>query len=379
MKTFKIGFFLFGLLFLLACGDTPGADQPSAADAAVASEATAVAVSSNAATTKEELAPANNQLKEAEEALKEEVIESPSESEEKLEMDYQNIENPQPKKKLVIEPLKPAEKNVEVEESLAQNTISTTNSSVEEPKSNESPITEKEIIPATPKEDKPSAITDDDANISDFNHDMLNNLLVKHVSSSGKVDYKSFKTDESKLDTYLKTLEDTPLSSSWSRAKQMAYYINAYNAATIKLILKNWPVKSITDLHGGKPWDVKWVKLGGKTYSLNAIENDILRPKYNDARIHFAVNCAAKSCPPLLNKAWTESNLNQLLDQQARLFINNVSYNLLSVNSVEISKIFDWYAADFGDITDYLNKYTKTEINDNAKVTYKEYNWALNN
>ena len=128
---------------------------------------------------------------------------------------------------------------------------------------------------------------------------LWNGLLRKYVNSSGKVNYKGFKSDKSKLDAYLKELENNPIQENWSKAKKMAYWINAYNAFTIKLIVDNYPISSITKLHGGKPWDVKWIKLGGQTYSLNNIENDILRPKYKDARIHFAVNCAAKSCPPL--------------------------------------------------------------------------------
>lgn len=371
MKTLKIGLFFSCLIFLFACGGSPTADQTATPDTPVLAEPTALAVSAPVATTQEEPASANNQLKEAEEELKAEVLEEVAEE----EMDYENVENPQPEKKLVIKPLKPSETNIEIEESIAQETKPVS----EEPKPRvleEAPT--PPVIPET-NTPKPTVEVKEEPVKPAFNHDAFNSLLSKHVSASGKVNYKGFKADEAKLDAYLKTLENTPLDPNWSRSKQMAYYINAYNAATIKLILKNWPVKSIMDLHGGKPWDVKWVKLGGKTLSLNAIENDILRPKYNDARIHFAVNCAAKSCPPLLNKAWTAGNLNKYLDQQARSFINNPTFNALAAGNVEISKIFDWYAADFGDITDYLNQYAKTEINDNAKVAYKEYNWALNN
>jgi uncharacterized protein DUF547 len=211
-----------------------------------------------------------------------------------------------------------------------------------------------------------------------FSHEAFDQLLKKYVSAKGAVNYSGFKSEESKLDTYLKSLEENPPTNDWSKNKKMAYWINLYNAATIKLILKNHPVSSITKLHGGKPWDVSWVKSGNKTYSLNNIENDILRPIYKDARIHFAVNCAAKSCPPLLNSAWTESNLSQNLEQQTRNFINNAKQNKITANSVEISKIFEWYAVDFGNIVDFLNKYANLKINSGAKVTYKEYNWDLN-
>ncbi|HMO40733.1 MAG TPA: DUF547 domain-containing protein [Saprospiraceae bacterium] len=209
-------------------------------------------------------------------------------------------------------------------------------------------------------------------------HAAWNDLLKKYVSTDGKVNYKGFKQDMPALEAYLNELTSHPIQSDWSRTEKMAYWINAYNAFTIKLILDNYPLKSIIALDNGKTWDVKRVQLGDKTYSLNGIENDILRPQYKDARIHFAVNCAAKSCPPLLNRAWTGDNLSKYLDQQAKAFINNSKYNKISADAVQISKIFEWYAADFGDIIAYLNKYSNVKINPSATVTYIEYDWALN-
>lgn len=209
-------------------------------------------------------------------------------------------------------------------------------------------------------------------------HQGWNKLLNQYVSATGKVDYQGLKAKSAALEAYLKLLADNPVQSSWSRNQKMAYWINAYNAFTVKLILDNYPLSSITNLSGGKVWDKKWIQLGDQTYSLNNIENDILRPRYQDARIHFAVNCAAQSCPPLLNQAWTTDNLNELLNQQAKKFINNPSFNQIRADKVVISKIFDWYAADFGNIVDYLNKYSNTKINPNAQVSYQEYNWALN-
>lgn len=209
-------------------------------------------------------------------------------------------------------------------------------------------------------------------------HETWNQLLSKYVSSTGKVNYSGIKNDIAKLDAYLSILKKNPPQDDWSRSEKMAFWINAYNAFTVKLIVDNYPVSSITSLHGGKPWDVKWIKIGGKTYSLNNIENDILRPKYKDARIHFAVNCAAKSCPPLLNRAWTANNLELNFEQQAKAFVNNSDFNSISTKKVQVSKIFEWYAADFGNLIEYLNRYSETEIKPNAKVEFKEYDWALN-
>lgn len=209
-------------------------------------------------------------------------------------------------------------------------------------------------------------------------HQNWDQLVRKYISSTGKVNYKGFKADKAKLEAYLQELANNPPQSDWKRNEAMAYWINAYNANTIKLIVDNYPVKSIMDLYGRKAFDRKWIKIGDQTYSLNNIENDILRPRYKDARIHFAVNCAAMSCPPIHNRAWTATNLNSTLQAKAKAFVNNAQYNAISKGSVEISKIFEWYSGDFGNIITYLNKYAATEIKDNAKVSYKEYDWALN-
>lgn len=211
-----------------------------------------------------------------------------------------------------------------------------------------------------------------------FSHKIWDEVLRKYVSSSGKVNYKGLKANRAQLDAYIDLLTQNGIQSNWSRNEKMAYWINAYNAYTVKLIVDNYPLSSITKLHGGSPWKVKLVTLGGKQYSLDQIENEILRPQYKDARIHFAVNCAAKSCPPLLNKAWTAGNLNRNFEQQAKLFVNNNKFNVISADQVQISKIFEWYAVDFGNIVEYLNKYSNTKINPKAKVTYKEYDWKLN-
>lgn len=209
-------------------------------------------------------------------------------------------------------------------------------------------------------------------------HQIWDELLRAHVSSAGKVDYAGFKKDEAKLNRYLQKLSENPVQDDWSSSEKLAYWINAYNGFTVKLIVENYPVSSIRDLHGGNPWKVEWIELDGKTYSLDNIEHDIIRPKFNDPRIHFAVNCAAQSCPPLHNHAYTAGKLDQQLDQQTRRFINNPKYNKLSPDRVALSKIFEWYAQDFGNLTSFLNKYAEADIKEDAKVTYLEYSWKLN-
>lgn len=202
-------------------------------------------------------------------------------------------------------------------------------------------------------------------------------LLRKYVSTDGRVDYRAMKSKVSDLDQYLDWLEEQK-PSAMTRDEALAYWINAYNAFTIKFILDKYPVSSITELDGGNPWDVKRIKLDGRTLSLNQIENEIIRPQFNEARIHFAVNCAARSCPPLMNKAWTAQSLEEDLERQTRQFINNSKFNVISSGSVKISKIFEWYASDFDGLISYLNRYTNRRVNDDARVEYLDYDWALN-
>lgn len=210
-----------------------------------------------------------------------------------------------------------------------------------------------------------------------FTHDAFDKILSTYVSSSGKVDYAGLKKNEGKLDTYLAeaSAQDPNLMN---RNQGLAYWINVYNAYTIKLILDHYPTSSIMDIYGGKAWDQKWIEINGSTYSLNDIEHTIIRPTYQDARIHFAVNCAASSCPPLLNKAYTARNVDTLLEQVTRKFINNTTYNQISKQDLKLSKIFEWYKDDFGDLIVYLNEYTDVSIPAGVDISYTEYDWALN-
>lgn len=209
-------------------------------------------------------------------------------------------------------------------------------------------------------------------------HVGLDSLLKKYVSETGKVNYKELKTNKKALDAYCRTLAENPVQEAWSREEKMAYWINAYNAFTLKLVADNYPTKSIMNFDGGKTWDVKRIKLGDKKYSLNQIENEILRPQFKDARIHFAINCAAKSCPPLWNRAYTAENLDSTLEARTKAFINDANFNTISASKASVSKIFEWYAADFGDLKKFLNKYATTQLNASATVTFKEYDWGLN-
>ena len=210
---------------------------------------------------------------------------------------------------------------------------------------------------------------------------VYNQVLTNFVSSTGNVNYAGIKTNRTMLSQATKHFEENPPQSSWSSNQKLAFWINAYNLYTIELVVDNYPVASIKDINGGKPWDKKFINLDGRTLSLNDIENNIIRKDFNEPRIHFAVNCASISCPKLLNKAYTAGNLNTLLESQTKRFINDNAMNALSENSAQISNIFDWYKVDFtknGSVIDFLNKYANTTINSSAKISYKDYNWNLN-
>ena len=217
---------------------------------------------------------------------------------------------------------------------------------------------------------------DEDVVISSI-HESFDKLLKKYVSTDGRVNYKGFNSNIVELDSYLTSLKSQD-PSSMSKDEELAYWINVYNAFTIKLILDNYPLKSIIDLDNGKVWDRKWIPIAGTSYSLNQVENEIIRPRFKEPRIHFAVNCAARSCPPLLNAAWTADNLESNLERQTRKFINNVSFNTISSSHIQVSKIFEWYAVDFGDLINYLNQYSKTKISSSARIEFLEYDWSLN-
>ena len=211
------------------------------------------------------------------------------------------------------------------------------------------------------------------------NHSPWNQLLEKHVDNQGWVNYKGFLKDRNELKKYLNHLSNNPPKSSWTRNETLAYYINAYNAFTVELILENYPLKSIKDIR--RPWKRKFIPIGDEMLSLDDIEHGILR-NMNEPRIHFAVNCASVSCPKLYNKAFTANQLEKQLDKLTREFINS-SENKISENQLQLSKIFQWYEKDYlvngiRSLAHYVSQYTDVKINPNARVSFLDYDWALN-
>ncbi|MBU2995480.1 DUF547 domain-containing protein [Cellulophaga baltica] len=209
-------------------------------------------------------------------------------------------------------------------------------------------------------------------------HTSWNTLSKKYINQNGDVNYKAFKKDEAKLDAYLQYLASNAPSKDWSKNEKLAYYINLYNAGTVKLILKNYPVKSIKDI--SKPWDKEWLKVGNKTFSLGQIEHEVLR-KMNEPRIHFAINCASYSCPKLSNEAYTATNTQAKLKQATIDFVNDKKRNIITPNKVQLSAIFKWFKDDFtknGSVIDFIKPYAKTKIESKVKISYLTYDWSLN-
>lgn len=211
-----------------------------------------------------------------------------------------------------------------------------------------------------------------------FNHSAWNELLEQYVSTQGNVNYRGFKSNRTALRNYIASLDENRPNSNWSESEKKAYWINAYNAMTVDLILRNYPLKSIKDIKD--PWDQRLWKLGSKWYNLNEIEHKILR-KTGDARIHFAIVCASYSCPKLANKAFTANDLELQLNIATKAFLMDTERNNISENNIQLSKIFKWFVEDFktnGSLIDFLNTHSDITISNKAKKSFMDYNWNLN-
>lgn len=212
---------------------------------------------------------------------------------------------------------------------------------------------------------------------------IFDSLLQKNVDKTGRVDYQSLKNNETLLDNYLAYIQNNEPTKNWSSNKKKAFWINTYNAYTIKIILNNYPLKSIRDIKidGKTAWKIPFVKIGQKRYTLDQIEHKILRKKFNDPRIHVGINCASVSCPRLWNFAFTEDNIASSLDNLMKVFINDTTRNKISKNNVALSEIFNWFSKDFiknGTIINYLNTYAAIKISEKASIKYLTYDWSLN-
>ncbi|MFT6834838.1 MAG: hypothetical protein ACJA0H_000870 [Francisellaceae bacterium] len=198
------------------------------------------------------------------------------------------------------------------------------------------------------------------------------------------------KQDKNALGNEIKKLSILDIAK-YNRNEQFAYWINLYNMETVYLILQNYPISSITKIKAGYfsfgPWDKKLLKVDGTELSLNDIEHRIIRPIWNDPRIHAAVNCASISCPNLLTVPFQANTINSQLNTAFSNFVNSSKGVKVNGSTLELSKIFEWYSIDFGDssldmknfISYYIKpKALKQKILNTNTIAYQNYNWNLN-
>jgi len=232
-----------------------------------------------------------------------------------------------------------------------------------------------------------------------IDHGLFTQVLQDHVEA-GRVEYAALGEDE-RLDQYLAQLAAIDLETLTSANERMALWINAYNAYTLKLVADAYPIDSIHNLATGgmvigwlikrTAWDIRFAKVGGREYTLNEIEHDILRPEFQDARIHFAIVCAAVSCPLLRTEAYEPERLGEQLDEEGRRFLGDPSRNSFDLESrrARISKIFSWFEEDFGrrdaEVIRYLATFAPAAVAadmaasaDDWRVGYQPYDWSLN-
>lgn len=238
-------------------------------------------------------------------------------------------------------------------------------------------------------------------------HSSWDNLLKRNVVSIGggastAVSYGKFQKDRAQLKTYLNSLSSISQRqfNGWSKNDQLAFLINAYNAWTVELILTKYPdLKSIKDLGSiiRSPWKKSFIPLFGRTVSLDNIEHDIIRGsgKYNEPRIHFAVNCASIGCPALARSAYRGDTLSVQLNTATKAFLQDRSRNRLRGSELQVSSIFKWYRGDFGkgwrgaqNLNQFLAIYanalglTKGQQaqlkQGKIKVSFLSYDWKLN-
>lgn len=227
---------------------------------------------------------------------------------------------------------------------------------------------------------------DDSCGEKTISHEIWDKLLKSHVDIEGQVNYKGFIADFEKLEEYTQLLTNNPPAKNWDEKEQLAYWINAYNAFTVKLVSENYPINGIREIAGKIPlinsvWDIKFFKIGKLDFDLNTIEHEILRKLYDEPRIHFALNCASISCPSLRNEAYITERLEVQLNDQAISFLNNRNQNQLSENNITLSKLFDWYLGDFTknqSLLMFLEKYVTIKFEKHPKIQYMPYNWNLN-
>jgi hypothetical protein len=221
-----------------------------------------------------------------------------------------------------------------------------------------------------------------------FDHSPLDTLLRAHVDADGLVDYEGLGRDGDALDAYLATLASAPFDRL-GRDERLALLINAYNAFTLRLVLDHWPLDSIKDIPSRKRWDARRFRLAGETVSLNQIEHERIRLRFREPRVHFALVCAARSCPPLRAEAYVGDRLEaQLADQTRRVHSGEQWLRFEPASgTLRLTKLYDWYESDFLQVTPSVEEYVAAHVPSlrafldtgrSVKIRWLPYDWTLN-
>lgn len=236
------------------------------------------------------------------------------------------------------------------------------------------------VDPQFAQSDEASKARIDHARWADF----LGAYLARDADGVARVNYRSVDPSaRENLDAYIGALEQVS-PARLSRAEQLAFWINLYNAATVRLILDHPRVRSIREI--GRPWDVPVATIDGRAMTLNEIEHGVLRPVFRDPRIHYAVNCASLGCPNLAATPYRGEEIGADLDRAARAYVNDPRGVDIIAGRVAVSKIYGWYAGDFGGsdaaILGHLRRYADpalaAKLSGVKKIDAYRYDWALN-
>jgi len=205
------------------------------------------------------------------------------------------------------------------------------------------------------------------------------NSFLKTNVVDGRVTYAAIKENPNFLVSILQSAKNVTVLKSDTESYQ-AFWINTYNLLVIDGVVKNYPLKSPLDIPGF--FDTIKHEVGGKSLSLNEIENIMLRAKFpTEARFHFVLVCAGLGCPPIIKMAYTPEKLNDQLQRQTVLAMNNLSFIKVDKNKAKISQLFEWYKDDFeqnGGVVDFINTFRTEKLPENIKVSYYPYDWSLN-
>ena len=229
-----------------------------------------------------------------------------------------------------------------------------------------------------------------------ISHAEWNEFLGKYVKPGkdgiNRVAYGDVTSvDRRKLAGYLERLQAVKITT-FSRDEQRAYWINLYNATTVKVVLDHYPVESITKINISPglftrgPWKKKLLKVEGEEVSLDDIEHRILRPIWQDPRTHYSVNCASLGCPNLLPQAFTAGNMDEMLEAAARAYVNHPRGASVKGGALTVSSIYVWFKSDFGGddagVIAHLKKYAEPalakQLRGITSIDDDQYDWSLN-